>query len=113
MAEETDFYDIVVLGFGKMRSEFRAVSVLLGRGDCRLDFGFDADHVMEQFFDLAGFPSELRIVVEVLVLAAAALTENGARRFDSVGRCFEDFDEVGFGEILVVAIDAGSDAFAR
>lgn len=41
-------------------------------------------HVLEEFGDLAGFPFELGGVVDVLVLAASAFTEEVAFRFAAV-----------------------------
>ena len=54
----------------------------------------DAGHVFEKFGNLAGLPSELGVVSEVLILATSALTEKRAAGFGTLGRWFEDFEEV-------------------
>lgn len=66
----------------------------------------------EQFLDLLGFPLELGVVVEVLILTAAALGENRTGRLDAMGGWAEDFDEVAFGVVFVVAVDADADELA-
>lgn len=58
-----------------MGSDFGAVAPFLGGGNGGRYGGFNLGHVLEQFLDLAGFPSELLVVGQVLVLAATALTE--------------------------------------
>lgn len=97
----------------EMRSDLGAVAVGAGRGDDGGDVEGDAGHVLEEFGDLLAFPVTLLGVVEMLILAAAAAAEERAAGIDAVGGRREGGDEVGFGEILVVAEDAGADAFAR
>lgn len=118
MAEETDgklSNEGLVAGFlGELEvgGDFGTVDVLGGRADDGIYRVGEASHVLQQVFDLLAFPDELGGVAEVLVLAAAVATEKRARWFDAVGGCGEDLDEVGFGEVLLVAEDAGADAFA-
>lgn len=95
-----------------MRGDFGAVAVGAGRGDDGGDVEGDAGHVLEELGDLLAFPVKLLGVVEMLILAAAAAAEERAAGLDAVGRRREDGDEVGFGEVFVVAEDAGADAFA-
>lgn len=61
---------------------------------------------------MALFPRELFGVGEVLVLAATTAGEERTDRGDAVRRGRKDLDEVGFGEIFLVAEDAGADAFS-
>ena len=70
-------------------------------------------HVLEQFLDLARFPAQLLLVIEVLVLAAAALAEERAFGLQSVSRCFNDLKEIGLTVRCVVAIDTSPDFFTR
>lgn len=72
----------------------------------------DAGHVFEEFDDLAGFPGELGVVVEVLILAAAAFAKERAAGFGAFGRGLEDFEQIGSRVVLVVAEDADADFFA-
>ena len=71
----------------------------------------DLRHVLEQLMDLALFPEKLLVVVEVLVLATAAFSEEGARRFDAKRGGFDDLDEIALTKIGMVAVDAGFDGF--
>lgn len=112
VGEETDFGDLAVAGLLEVGGDFGAVVELGGGGDDRFDGVFDAAHVFEEFGDLLLFPGELGIVVEVLVLAAAAGAEEGAAGIDAVRRGVDDADEVGVGVVFVIAVDAGEDAFA-
>lgn len=71
----------------------------------------DAGHVLEELGDLAGLPGELGFVMEVLVLAAAAFAEERTAWLGTLGRGFDDFEQIGAGVVLVVAVDAGADFF--
>ena len=96
----------------KMRGDFRAVAVGFGRTDDGVHGVRDAGHVFEQFGDLALFPQELLGVSEMLILAAAAAGEKRAHGRDAMRRRREDGNEIRLGVILVVAKNAGADAFA-
>ena len=61
---------------------------------------------------MALFPQELLGVSEMLVLAAAAAGEKRAHGRDAMRRRREDGNEIRLGVILVVAKNAGADAFA-
>ncbi len=66
----------------------------------------------EEFADLALFPEQLVGMSEVLVLAATATAEErAAGRLCARGRR-QHRDEVGLGEILVIAEHPHADAFA-
>ena len=71
-----------------------------------------AYHVPEEFFDLAGFPFQLGVVVEVLVLATATSAENRAMGFYAMRGRFKDLNEICFGKVLIVAVDACFDDFS-
>ena len=96
----------------KMRRDLRAVVELLGRADDGVHLVLEVRHVLEELGDLLAFPDELGFVVEVLILATAALTEQGATGVHPVRGSGKHLDEVGFGEVLLIAKDAGAHAFA-
>ena len=95
-----------------MRGDLRPVPEGLRRADHRLHREFQAGHVLDEFADLALLPQELLLIGEVLVLAAAAATEQGADRIDPVGGGLQDLHQVRLREILVVSEDAGADLLA-
>ena len=72
----------------------------------------DAGHVFEELGDLTGFPGELGFVGEVLVLAAAAFSEEGTGGGGALWGRHEDFEEVGARVVFVVAEDADADLFS-
>jgi len=96
----------------KMRRDLRPVTKLARRADDRRDRERDARHVLEELLHLPAFPGELLGVGQVLVLAAAAPTEERTLRRDAVRRRGEDGDEIGLGEILLVAENARPHALA-
>src|SRR4051812_4582766 len=51
-------------------------------------------------------------VADVLVAAATAMAKIRTRRLDAMRRSFENFDQLGFRELLFVADDPRRDAFA-
>jgi hypothetical protein len=67
----------------------------------------NASQVLKQFGDLTAFPLQLRGVCEMLVLAAAAASEQCAARRDAVRRRAQDLQEIRLGEVLVVAEHPG------
>lgn len=68
-----------------MGRDFGAVAVLGGAGDDGFDGMIDLRHVLEELVDLLLFEEELLFVGEVLVLATAAIAEEGAGGFGAVG----------------------------
>lgn len=96
----------------EMRGDFGPIAVGARGGNDGGDGEGDAGHVFEEFGDLPALPVSLLGVVEMLILAAAAAAEERAAGLDAMRRGCEDGDEVGFREVLVIAEDAGADAFA-
>ena len=76
-----------------------------------VDLGLDATEALEGLRDLLLLPLKLLWVGEVLVLAAAAFTEEVAAGLDAVGRRDDDADEVAAREVSGVMPDAGHDLF--
>jgi hypothetical protein len=72
---------------------------------------FEAGHVLEELLYVAAFPSKLGLVVEMLILTAAAAGKERTARGGALGGGDEDGDEVGLGVVLVVAEDAHADLF--
>ena len=68
----------------EVRGDFGAVVELLGRADDGIHGVNQVGHVFEQLGDLLAFPDELSLVVKMLILAAATLTEDRASRSDAV-----------------------------
>jgi hypothetical protein len=62
--------------------------------------------VFEQFGDLALLRLKLLVIREVLILAAAALAEKLALRYDTIRCWLQHFDEIGLTVVLVIAEDA-------
>ncbi len=90
--EEADVSDLAALGLLEMRREFGAI-VIFGRGGQGIvDRCLDLSHAQQQFGDLIALPFELFFVAEVLVLAAAALSEERAGGFEPIWRGLDDLD---------------------
>ena len=77
-----------------------------------LDRVGDPGHVLKKFLDLAGFPIELCLLVEVLVLAAAAFAKERADGLGTIRGRLDHFQQVGTGVVLVVAKDPCANEFA-
>ncbi|HWA26637.1 MAG TPA: hypothetical protein VG734_13335 [Lacunisphaera sp.] len=95
-----------------MRRDLRPVSEFAWRTDHGGDGELDAGHVLQQFLHLLALPLQLFGVDQVLVLAAAAGAEERALGVDAVRRGRQHLQQVGLGEILVVAIDPRADLLA-
>ena len=68
----------------KMRSDFGAVGELFGRADYGVHGMLDLRHVEEEVYDLLAFPGQLAVVTQVLILTAAALTEQVTLRVNAI-----------------------------
>jgi hypothetical protein len=113
MTEEAE--DESLLGFVPLAADEDAVAVMVGgwAGDSGLDRGFgEPADTAEQFGDLALFDFELSGVIEVLILATAALTEVGTTRRDAVGGRFQDAQQACAGELFFDLGDFGVDDLA-
>lgn len=76
-----------------------------------VDFYLESAQAFEGFRDLLALPLELLGVGQVLVLAAAALSEEIATGLDAMWRRDDDADKVGAGEVSRIMPDAGDDFF--
>ena len=90
-----------------------AVAVRPGAGDDRRNPCLlkPAD-ALKQISNLFVFQSKLRGVINVLILAAAALAEVAARRFDTLRRRLHDLQKFRAGEILFDLRDFNLNDFA-
>jgi hypothetical protein len=113
VSEEAD--DEALFGFVPLGSDHDAIAVMvgLGAGNDGLDGGIgETADALEEFADLLVFELELGGVIEVLVLAAAAVSEVGAAGGDAVGCGLEDAEEMGAGEAFFNFGDFDFDDFA-
>ena len=69
--------------------------------------------MLEQLFDLLLFPGQLLGVGEVLILAAAAFTEQRALWLDPRRRCLQDLDQIRLAVVLVIAEHPRADTLVR
>ena len=111
--EEADGPEITVLGLLEMRRDLRAVVPNLRRGEAFVDREDEGSHVLEQLADLAGLPSQLFLISQVLVLAAAALTEERTAGHDPIRRGGQHLHQVRMRAVLVVPKNAGLHDFLR
>lgn len=93
-----------------MGSDFGAVAELAGGAEDGVHRMGKSGEVFEKFGNLLLFPDELGLVGEVLILAAAALAKLRTAWGDAIGRGRENFDEIRFGEILLISKYPGADA---
>lgn len=102
--------DDIILG---MNRNAVAITVRQRRGNDgphgRLSETRDAVH---RLFDLPGLEFQLMRVADVLIAATAATPKIRARRFDPLGRCFQHFEQLCFGELFFLADDLRRDALA-
>src|ERR1700683_2387298 len=96
-----------------MRGDFGAIAVLAWRADNRLDRKGEPGKVLEQLGHLTALPEELVGVGQILVLAAAAPSEDRAGCRHPTGRANQDLDQIGLGKISMIAKHTRPNPVAR